>query len=437
MAKPKYGDKVLIKTDKEEFKGVLMPTPELSGDITILKLNSGYNIGIDNKRIHKTELVEEYKEEKEKEKAEKIIQKKNLPNISILHTGGTIASKVDYKTGGVIARFTPEELLSMFPELKDIANIKSRLMRNMWSEDMRFAHYNLMAREIEKEIKEGVDGIIITHGTDTMHYSSAALAFILENLPVPVLLVGAQRSSDRGSSDAAVNLIAAAKFIANSDFSEVAICMHEDENDDKCNILPATKTRKMHTSRRDTFRPVNTRPWATIDYRTGQINFFKEDYAKKDTKRELKVRPIREDLKIGILKSHPNLFADEILNYKDFDGLVLEGTGLGHIPISEIDEFTKEHTRIKKAIEDVAKKIIIAMSPQTIYGRVDMNVYAPGRELQEIGVIGNLSDMTPETTFIKLAWLLSNYNKDKVKELMTDNIRGEISKRTEKETFLV
>ena len=243
------GDKVLIKTDTKSYEGTLMPNEET--DAIVIKLSNGYNIGIRPDKVRELKVIEKLKPTKEAK--EPLRQNKNLPKITILHTGGTIASKVDYKTGGVVARFSPEEILRMFPELRDIANIDSRLISNMFSEDMRFAHYSLMAKEIEKEIQKGVCGIILTHGTDTMTYTSAALAFMFEGLPIPVVLVGAQRSSDRGSSDAAVNLLCAAEFIAKTDFAGVAICMHENMSDNSCVILPATKTKKLHTSRRDAF----------------------------------------------------------------------------------------------------------------------------------------------------------------------------------------
>ncbi|MBN1501961.1 Glu-tRNA(Gln) amidotransferase subunit GatD [Candidatus Woesearchaeota archaeon] len=429
------GDRIRITTEKETLEGTLMPTPELQEKkVVIIKLNNGYNIGIANNKIKKIELIKKYKVKKSNK--EKASTKKGLPTISILHTGGTIASKVDYQTGGVIARFTPKEILGQFPELVSIANIKSRLVRNMFSEDMRFAHYNLIAEEIKKEIGGGTKGIIITHGTDTLHYSSAALAFILEGLSIPIVLVGAQRSSDRGSSDAGMNLVCAAKFIANTDFAEVAICMHSSMSDDFCYILPATKSRKLHTSRRDAFQPINDKPWAKVYYDDRQISFINNKYNKRNSKK-LKLKLVNPDLKVGILRAHPNMSAEEVKFYSGFDGLVLEGTGLGQFPVSEIDKYTKEHTEILSAIKKLIDTgTIVVMAPQTIFGRIQMNVYASGRELLNVGVLGNYSDMTTETTFIKLAWLLSNYPKEKVKMLIGKNLRGEINSRIEPEMFL-
>lgn len=438
---PKPGDEVRIFTKDDTFSGVLMPTPDYQKGIVVLKLDSGYNIGIDKKSISRMELLTRYKADKEEQKqAEKKDKHAELPEITILHTGGTIASKVDYKTGGVISRYSPDELLALFPELKDIAWVHSRLIRNMWSEDMRFSHYNILAKEVMEEAKKGVAGVIITHGTDTLHYSSAALAFSLEDIGIPVILVGSQRSSDRGSSDAAMNLLNAAYFITavQGKFSGVGICMHENMNDDSCLILPACKTRKMHTSRRDAFRPINALPLARVDYRQEKVSRLDSSAPQwSEPKNTLSLKLFKEDLKIGVLKAHTNMYASEFLAYKGFPGLVIESMGLGQVPINEIDELTKEHTKIKKALKTLVDSgTIVVFAPQTLYGRVHMDVYQTARDLQELGIIGHLSDMTPETTFIKLAWLLSNYPKEKAKELMLTNLRGELSDRSEPPGFL-
>ena len=422
----KAGDKVKLVTKDKPIEGVLMPDED---DFYMIKLDSGYNVGVDKKRVKEVKVLEEYKEPRAEPK--EVSQKKNLPTISVLHTGGTIASKVDYETGGVIARYTPEELLDMFPELKEIANVRSRLVRNMWSEDIRFAHYNILAKEIEKELSHKVDGIIITHGTDLMHCTSAALSFMLQNLPVPVILVGAQRSSDRGSSDAAINLLSAAYFmVAHKEFADVAICMHESMNDDWCVILPGTKTRKMHSSRRDAFQAINAGPWARVHFKEKTIQMLGTGY-KTNPVGPLQLKLMKEDLKVGLLKVHPTMYAEEFEWYKGFDGLVIEGTGIaGNMPINEIDEFTKEHTKIASAIKNLVDSgTVVAAATQTISGGVNMNVYATGRKMQELGIIGDYTDITPETAFIKLAWLLSNYPKDKVKELFGSNIAGEMSDR--------
>jgi len=428
----KQGEIVEISTNTQVFKGVFIKEEK---DFLVVKLDTGYNIGIAKRNIKDKKSTGKVKKDKEKETKEK--QDSKLPNISILHTGGTIASKVDYTTGAVIAKFTESDILKLFPEIKKLANIKSKLVRNMQSEMIRFAHYNILAKAVKEEAEKGADGIIVTQGTDTLHQTSAALAFALENLGIPVIIVGSQRSSDRGSTDSAMNLVSATNFIVNSDFAGVGICMHENPDDDTCLILPACKTRKMHTSRRDAFRPINANPIARINVEKKEIEFIAEG-DKKDNKKKITLKLFNEKLKVGLIKPHVQMFESELHAYKGFDGLVVELLGIGHIPSMKVDEFTKENEKILKTLEHLAKKMPVVVAPQTIYGRINMNVYTPGKQLLEAGLIGNYTDMTPETAFIKLAWLLSNYkDKEQIKELFEKNLRGEISDRTEKEFFLI
>ncbi len=428
----KQGELVEISTSTQVFKGVFIKEEK---DFLVIKLGSGYNIGVAKRNIKSKKSTGRVSPPKEEAKKEKPNPK--LPLISILHTGGTIASKVDYSTGAVIAKFTEADILRLFPEIKELANIKSTLVRNMQSEMIRFAHYNILARAVKQEAEKGADGIILTQGTDTIPYTSTALAFALEGIGIPVIIVGSQRSSDRGSTDSAMNLLSAVHFMVKSDFSGVAICMHENPEDETCLVLPACKTRKMHTSRRDAFRPINALPIARINVKKKKIEFISE-YAKKDKKKKINLKLFNEKLKVGLVKPHIQMFASEILTYKHFDGLVIELLGIGHVPSMKVDEFTKENEKIMKAIEHVAKRMPVVVAPQTIYGRINMNIYTPGRQLMDAGVIGNYTDMTPETAFIKLAWLLSNYKKrEEIKELFEKNLRGEISDRSEKEHFLI
>jgi len=431
---PEFGDVVKVHTKEQVYEGILLPRPEIfDDDCTILKLDNGYNIGIENKRIEKIEVVE--KHQKKKEERHKIEHKEGLPNISILHTGGTIASKVDYRSGGVVAAFSPEDIVSMFPELAEIANIDSELIANMWSDDLRFPHFKLIAKVIEKKLKEGVDGVIIGMGTDNLAVASAALAFIIEQTPIPIILVGAQRSSDRGSSDAAMNLICAAEFIAKTDFAGVAICMHEHSDDKTCAILPPTKTKKLHSSRRDAFKPVNDTIIARVDYNSRKIEFIKKSYNKKDKNRKLVIKPNMEE-KVGLLKITINMFPEQFEFFKGYKGLVIEGTGLGHTPGHVPNDLAKIHEKIFPAIKKVIDSgCVVVMTTTCVFGRVEMQVYSKGRDLLNLGVIPS-EDMLPETAFVKLAWLLGNYKKDEVKELIRKNLRGEISERSDEKGFL-
>jgi len=426
--KIKEGQLVKITDGKQEQIGNIIPSSGRDREILRLKLNSGYNIGI---KISDKLKVEKLSGEKKvgKEKAE-IKQNPKLPKIAILHTGGTIASRVDYRTGAAYSSFNPEDLLTMFPELLEIGNFSSKLISNMWSDDLRFTHFEIIGKAVEKVYKEGAEGIILGMGTDNMAVASAAMAFVLEKCPIPVIFVGAQRSSDRGSSDAAMNLICAAEFIAKSDFAGVALCMHYNSNDEKCVILPACKTRKMHSSRRDAFRPVNDTPIALVDYKTKQIEFLKKDYQRK-SKEKMVLKPKFED-KTGLLKITIHMFPEQFEFYtkNKYKGLIIEGTGLGHTPGHNPDGTLKLHEKFFPAIKKLIDSgCVVVMTTQTINGRVHMHVYDKGTDLVNLGVIPG-QDMLPNTAFVKLAWLLGNYKTNQAKELIVKNLRGEISNAT-------
>lgn len=422
---PGASKEVEIKLDsnKTTFKGIIMPSKDKN--TLTLKLDSGYNININKKRIKSQKILSNKKDSK-KETLMTIPTNKRLSNISILQVGGTIVSKVDYSTGAVIAKMTPKEFLNLVPQLAGIANINYRKILDIMSEDMRFGHYNLIAKEVIKEMKKGVKGVIITHGTDTLAQTSAALSFILQGISIPVLLVGAQRSGDRGSSDSTLNLVCASHFISKSDFKGVGICMHKSMDDNTCFILDGTRARKMHTSRRDAFKPINSEPIAEVT-EDGKINLLKE----QENKKTFTPLFFKDNLKIGMLKSHNNLYPENISCFKDYKGLILEGTGLGHFPAKSYDKISNINQKIGEEIKKLSKKgCIIALSSQCIFGRVNMNVYTPQKELQEKGIISS-GDMHPETAFIKLAWLLSNFPQKKAKEMFAQNLIGELSPRQE------
>jgi len=407
---PNAGDFIRVLLKDETLDGIVMP----SGDnYLVLKLASGYNIGLENKKIKKITVLKKVVSSRIKEEKQPV-----KSDITILHTGGTIASKIDYSTGAVSAKFSPSELKTLFPELKKFGKIRSILIGNFLSENIRFEHYNKLARTIKKEI-DNTKGIIITHGTDTLHYTSAALSFMLQGINKPVVLVGAQRSSDRGSSDASLNLISAAKFIKEK-IPGVFVCMHNSESDDSVIIMNGVNCKKLHSSRRDAFKPINIEPVALI---SEKIKWIEKPKMKKE---KFKVYYLK-DLKIGILKVHPQMFVEELKTFEKFDGLIIEGTGLGHLPVEKFDSLTYENEKIFKEISRLSKKIPIFMTSQTINGRINMEVYSPGRKLKKIGVLGNYNTMTSETAFVKLAWVLSNFKN--VDEVMMNNFFGENSDR--------
>ena len=432
--KIKVGDRVKITKAGAAYEGLLMPRIEL-GDTSsfVVKLDNGYNMGIKFERgvkIKKLGGGQKIMQEQEKEKTSKeIIFTKSLPTIAILGTGGTIASKVDYRTGGVYASFSPKDIAIKIPELKEIANIRAEEIMNIMSEDMTPECWKKIAGAVAKEINSGERGVIVTHGTDTLHYTAAALSFMLRNLPCPVAVVGSQRSSDRGSSDAVVNVACAANFVANSDVAEVCSVMHGSTEDDYCLAIRGTKVRKMHTSRRDAFKPINDLPIAKVWWKNKKIEITNQNYRKRaagKVKVDDKFEP-----KVALIKCYPAADPAIIDFYlkNGYKGFVIEGTGLGHTPTLGKFSFLP---KIEQAIKN---NVPVVMTSQCIYGRVHPTVYHNLRELSKRGVIF-AEDMLPETAYVKLGWVLG-HTKDikKIKELMLTNIAGEISERTEVEAF--
>jgi glutamyl-tRNA(Gln) amidotransferase subunit D len=434
IKKIKVGDRIKLVKNGKFFEGILMPRIEM-GDQNCLtiKLDNGYNIGIEFEKevdIQKIKTEWQLSERKEKE-VETLIFDKKLPTISIIGTGGTIASKIDYRTGGVYASFSAKDIVTQIPELKEIANIKAKQIMSIMSEDMTPDRWREIARAVTKEINSGVRGVIVTHGTDTLHYTAAALSFMLRDLPVPVALVGAQRSSDRGSSDTVMNVACAANFIVNSEIAEVCVVMHGSMDDDFCLAIRGTKVRKMHTSRRDAFKPINELPIAKVYWKTKKIEILNDNY-KKRSDRKVKADD-KLETKVALIKCYPGL-NPEIFDYyirKKYKGFVVEGTGLGHTPT--LGKFSLL-PKIEKAVKS---SIPIVITSQCLYGRVHPTIYHNLRELSKTGVIF-AEDMLPETAYVKLMWVLGHTKKmDQIKEMMLTNYAGEINKRIETEEFSI
>ena len=432
--KIKVGDEIRLVKNKKIYEGILMPRIELGDkNCLVLKLKNGYNIGIKSEKGVKIKKIKSAWKIADKKKGEekKIIFDKNLPMISIVGTGGTIASKIDYRTGGVYASFSAKDIVTQLPELKEIANIKTEQIMNVMSEDVTPERWKEIARAVAKEINSGVRGVIVIHGTDTLHYTASALSFMLKDLSCPVALVGAQRSSDRGSSDTVMNVSCAANFLVNSDVAEVCTVMHGTMEDDYCLAIRGTKSRKMSTSRRDAFRSINELPIAKIYWKDKKIEILNKNYRKRNYKK-VKVDD-KLDTRVALIKCYPGLYPD-IFDYyikKKYRGLVIEGTGLGHTPT------LGEHSLLPKIEKAIKLSIPVVMTSQCLYGRVHPTLYHNLRELSKRGVIF-AEDMLPEVAYIKLMWLLGHTKKmDKIREMMLTNYAGEITERTDSKAFLI
>ena len=413
------GDIIRVTKGDEVLEGILIPRSEY-GDEThlVVKLKNGYNIGI---AVTPDANIERIGKGTKPTFAPPPVpeQKPGFPKVTIISTGGTIASRVDYRTGGVRPALTADDLYSVVPELANVADIETQILLSLFSENITPRDWGDIAQAAAKRISDNVSGVVIAHGTDTMGFTAAALSFALQNLPVPVIVVGSQRSADRPSSDAATNLLGAVLAASKAPFAEVVVAMHETTSDNSIAIHRGTKVRKLHTSRRDAFKSVNTMPIARIENQ--QISMLTNEYPKRDLSRRLVVKPKFEE-KVTLIKFFPSMDPSVIDFYteKKYRGIILEGTGLGHVSRACYEP-------LKNAVE---KGLVVAMTSQCIWGRTNMNVYYTGRDLQALGVVP-LEDMLPETALVKLMWVLGQTKDgEEARRMLTTNIAGELSPRT-------
>lgn len=417
---------VCIQSHRGEFKGIVLPRSVMEDDHHIvLKLYNGYNVGIN---VHQITDIKElgYRKAHYKIPEKEFPYSVDKPSVTLLGTGGTIASRLDYRTGAVIPAFSPGELYGAVPELADISNLKTEKLFGLFSENMGPNEWKITSEAIGREIEAGVDGIVIGHGTDTMHHTGGALSFMVQGSPVPIILVGSQRSSDRPSSDAAMNLICAVNAAARADIAEVMVCMLGPTSEDYCLLHQATRVRKMHSSYRSTFRTVGDIPMAkAFQDRTVPI---KKEYKRRRPDRNVTIDTAFEE-RVSILYYYPNMLPDIVYNYVDkkYKGLIIAGTGLGHVnkPLYE---------PLRYAIET---GMHIYMTVQTLWGYVQMNVYDTGRDLLNLGIVP-MANCLPEVAYIKLGWVLGHTeNREEVERMMLTPVAGEITEREPHNGYII
>tara|TARA_B100002052_G_scaffold3258_1_gene2974 strand:- start:923 stop:2278 length:1356 start_codon:yes stop_codon:yes gene_type:complete len=435
MGGPNHGDRVRIGASTPEgpvtHEGILL-APATVGHITV-KLDNGYNVTFLETEITEMTLITVQAIEEQTFDTNPS-EDLDLPEVWILHTGGTIASKVDYVTGAVAARFEPEELLDTVPELSQHARIRAKKLGNMWSDDIRARHWNAMMTETKRAFDAGAAGVVITHGTDTMHYSAAAAAFSWagsgKRPPGRIVFTGSQRSSDRGSTDGTENLLAAVHWAAHGpevtgeNGDAAVIIMHADSDDGVCAVLPGCAARKFHSSRRNAFQTINSEPLGMVHVgRTGNCTI--ETDAIVPT-REITQDPIlyNESTRILQLMAGAHMFADQIELAHHYDAILFHGTGLGHLPIEDPNDDSPENVAMREAISNYCSQGGIAViTTLCIHGPVHLDVYSKGREQQELGILGNHATLGPDAALIKLHFLLSS--EQDIKTGWNANLCGE------------
>ena len=443
-------DKAEVDTTRGHFSGKILPRAENTDDLHIvMKVVTGYNIGLD------IATITHMKGERDPQPNFKVPEKefpytKGLPHVKLLGTGGTIASRLDYRTGAVIPAFSPGELFGAVPELADICNLDTEKVFAVFSENMSPKEYMALANKIGEEVKAGIDGIVIGHGTDTLAHTATALTYMCQNLPMPVVLVGSQRSSDRPSSDAALNLMHAMTAAGHGDIAEVMVCMFGPTSDEYGFLHRGTRVRKMHSSYRSTFRTIGDTPLATISRKNG-VQPIKEVYnhRRKGAEREIEIITNLQDYKKSIAANNPNVtrivptFDDrvailyyypgmkpdvlEALIEKGYKGIVWDGTGLGHVNKGMFDA-------IQKATDAGIHQY---MCVQTIWGYTHMFVDDTGRDLMARGIIP-ADNMLAESAYIKLGWALGlSHDREEVRKLMLTPINSETTPREPYDGYLI
>ena len=409
------GDRVRVERGEQSHEGVVLPSS--TRETLVVKLDSGYNVGIDREAAS-VEMLQSGVHDIESAQGEagqsQIAFDETLPTVSLISTGGTIASTVDYRTGAVTAQFDAEDVLRAVPDLAGLANYRGRVVANILSENMTPAVWRELARAVYEEIEAGADGVVVMHGTDTMQFTASALAFMLDT-PVPVVFTGSQRSADRPSSDNVMNAVCAVEA-ATGDCAEVLVCMHTESSDSRCALHRGTRVRKNHTSRRDAFETVGAAPLGTVDFEDRSVEFRREYRERGAT--DLDIASALET-EVSLVKFTPGAGARQLRAVADSAGVVLEGTGLGHVNtawIPEIEALTESGTPV-------------VMTSQCIEGRVCDRVYDTGRDLLDAGVIEG-EDMIPGTAKVKLMWVLANTESDSVAERMQTPLAGEIRERS-------
>ena len=408
------GDVVEVRKGKEVYSGILMPHHDFSNpSIITLKLANGYNIGV---RADEDSIIKIVSKKEAKEHV-----KRSLPStpskkdVAVISTGGTIASYVDYRTGAVHPAISAEELVFSVPELMGLCNVRAKVLYSILSENMKVAHWQGLARAVADELNSGAVGVIVPHGTDTLGFTSAALSFMLRNLTGPVVCVGAQRSSDRPSSDAIMNLLGATRLCVEGDLGEVVVLMHGETSDSYCLAHRGTKVRKMHSSRRDAFKSINADPVAKVE--GTEITFMSQHTRRSPGPVELHDKI---DGNASMLHFYPGFEAEHFdMIAGKVKGIVIAGTGLGHVSEEIVGS-------IRRAVKD---GVHVFITTQCLHGAVNLNVYSTGRDMLTAGAVP-IGDMLPETAYVKLMWVMGQTNDPaEVRKIMMTNVAGELSDR--------
>ena len=308
-----------------------------------------------------------------------------MKRILLLATGGTIATANTDQ--GLVPQLTSHDLLSHIPEIARICHVETLQLFNLDSTNLTPSHWLQIAQTLEAHYKE-YDGFVVTHGTDTMAYTAAALSYLIQNSPKPIVLTGAQQSIGSRETDARRNLLDAFRYAASETAWGVTVVF------DGQAIL-GTRARKMRTKSYNAFASIGYPEAAII--RDGQVYPILSRPKDQAVQFNLSLNP-----NVFVLKLTPGIRAHLLeLLLPEYDALILEGFGVGGVPSYADQDFI----RAVKLWTEAGKPVI--MTTQVTYEGSDLGVYQVGHVIKTRHSVLEAYDMTPEAALTKTMWLLA------------------------------
>jgi glutamyl-tRNA(Gln) amidotransferase subunit D len=328
--------------------------------------------------------------------------------VHVLATGGTILSKTfDSRAGAEILSYK-----QTLPEIS-VEGVDYEIREIMVKASFDFipSDWQRVAEAVYKSIKDGVDGVVVLHGTDTMQYTASALSFMLGYPEVPVVLTGAMTPGGNPGSDGPGNVRAAIRVAANADLGHVCVVFSADPDMERKLIIKGTRAKKIHSHAVNAFASINEEPLGQV---VGDRIELRDDRIRRGERRSYLNTQL--NTRAGLVKMTPTI-TDEIMEkiLTLYDGVVIEGTGLGHIRTD--DKFIN-------IVESYGRPVVI--TTQCLHGGEKLGIYALDKKILGIKNIIPTGDMLPETALVKLMWSMAQGGD--VRSLMLSNIAGEISR---------
>ncbi|MFW9868230.1 MAG: asparaginase [Candidatus Thorarchaeota archaeon] len=327
-------------------------------------------------------------------------------------TGGTISSVYDSGTQALRPGLTVEELLDRLPKGMGNVEVIQRELYQLDSANAQPHHWQTLAstiKEISEEIAD-LTGIVVTHGTDTMTYSAAAVSFMVQDFGKPIVFTGAQIPASIPWSDGPRNLLDAIRVAAFGDLGETCIVFNGE-------IHRATRAKKVRVNSYDAFDSMDPSP---IGILSRDIVLY---VGRKKRDHSLIPRfDTRFDDRVFLLKVFPGMPPQTLARIVDmgFHGIIVEGYGSGNIP-------TDENALTGGILQAIDQNCFVVISSQCAFGQADLSIYEVGRAAMEVGAM-SAYDMTPEAALVKLSWVLGHTKEsDRVREMMSISYVGEMS----------